>query len=165
MFKSSYVPVVQGNNLGRLLTVPDEDDLFVEASLKYVWSKKIWRLEVTANSESYVSPQLTDLQHKNNVTIWSVMETGVPDPEGFIHDLQFNQASFRMRTFVYPLLSRTLFRCFLWKSARSFLGYSRYAPLQCLLKTQLSWLVVSNVKSVNTSLATNRLLGSWCNLK
>ena len=28
-----------------------------------------------------------------------------------------------------------------------------------------SWLVVSDVKSVNTSLATNRLLGQWCNVK
>ena len=28
-----------------------------------------------------------------------------------------------------------------------------------------SWLVVSDVKLVNTSLATNRLLGPWCNVK
>ena len=28
-----------------------------------------------------------------------------------------------------------------------------------------SWLVESDVKSVNTSLATNRLLGPWCNVK
>ena len=28
-----------------------------------------------------------------------------------------------------------------------------------------SWLAVSDVKSVNTSLATNQLLGPWCNIK
>ena len=28
-----------------------------------------------------------------------------------------------------------------------------------------SWLVVSDVKSVNTSLSSNQLLGAWCNIK
>ena len=49
-------------------------------------------------------------------------------------------------------------------------GSKRYASIKdthhCDVFWRLSsWLVVSNVKSVNTPLSTNRLLGPWCNVK
>ena len=108
-----------------------------------------WRLHLQPNWLYWNTTLLFGSRVENNKAVFIVTDTENIENLSFTHDLpkiakreKVKKISFRKRkVFIHDMHHCNVF----WRPS--------------------SWLVVSDVKSVNTSFATNRLLGPWCNAK